>query len=302
MERTHGKKVKLGILQVQPNYEWTIEERLAHLYNLTEKCLSEGAELVCLPEAYQYMGQERNALGFAEKYAQAHKEACAALASKYNAYVVPWDYEISEGKIYNTSYILDRTGKEVGRFRKVHLTYGEMQIGLARGDSFPVFDLDIGKVGIMICFDNYFPESSRILALNGADIILYPLYGDTIKPGWELKARARASDNSVYVLPCQIHGAIHPEVTFSGLIDPQGNWAVKLLNEGEYAVVEAELGMQVLECPNGVAEDWHDMKQYLLKARNPAAYSDIMRAVATPEWWKILPGCEDDWKDLPSIS
>ena len=46
-----------------------------------------------------------------------------------------------------------------------------------------MFDLDVGRIGIMICFDNYFPESARILGLRGAQLILYPFYGDTMKPG-----------------------------------------------------------------------------------------------------------------------
>lgn len=115
---------------------------------------------------------------------------------------MPWDYEYNDGKIYNSSYILDRNGVELGRYRKTQLTIGEHD--LTPGDDIPVFDLDFGKVGIMICFDNYFPEVARVLGLKGAELVLSPLYGDTLIPQWEIKMKARAIDNSMYIASSQI--------------------------------------------------------------------------------------------------
>jgi hypothetical protein len=103
-----------------------------------------------------------------------------------------------------------------------------------------VFDLDFGKVGIMICFDNYFPEVARILGIKGAELVLYPLYGDTLNPQWELKMKARAVDNTMYVAPCQIDMkyGIKMGISYTGMIDPEGNTIARLPEVGTWEVVE----------------------------------------------------------------
>ena len=99
-----------------------------------------------------------------KRIAEAWQERCAALARKYHAYVVPWDYYVGEdGRVRNSSYILDREGAFVGRYCKCNLTASEQKKGIVHGTDYPVFDLDIGRVGIIICFDNYFPEAAAAL-------------------------------------------------------------------------------------------------------------------------------------------
>ena len=125
------------------------------MLDLCSRCIDDGADLVFFPEAYQYT-HDRDIINRTSEMletAAEWKEKCAAIVKISGRYIVPWDYEIEDGKIYNTSYILDRGGKEIGRYRKVHLTYTELSSGLTNGDSLPVFDLDFGRIGIMICFD-----------------------------------------------------------------------------------------------------------------------------------------------------
>ena len=191
--RKEGRKVKIGLIQVNHIMEESTEKKQEQLLFLAEECLKNGAELVFFPEAFQYTSC-REIINDTEKLNRVSaewKERCASLAKKYNAYVVPWDYEAKDGKVYNSSYILDRNGVEIGRYRKCHLTFSEENVRkLTPGSEIPVFDLDFGKVGIMICFDNYFPEVARILGIKGAELVLYPLYGDTFNPQWELKMKA----------------------------------------------------------------------------------------------------------------
>ena len=293
MKIKKGRPAKIGLMQIKPTYEWEVEQYHDHMLSLAEECLKQRADLVFMPEAYQYIGPAgRRILSPIElnkKYAGVYKEKCSALAKKYSAYVVPWDYEACENKAYNTSYILDRQGKEIGRFRKVHPTYGELNMGIYPGFDFNVFDLDFGKVGIMICFDNYYAESARILALNGAELILFPLYGDTMKPGWDIKARARAVDNSVYVAPCQISSAIEPDVSYTGMINPYGEVICKVTDEGNVKVVEIEMGMQAITDFSGIRGRNEDTKQYLLKLRNTKAYDPLLKDLKNlPEWQDIL--------------
>lgn len=276
--RNLGKKVKIGVIQVDHVLNESMESKQEQLIELAEKCLEEGAELVFFPEAFQYTGcrEIKNDPEKLVAVSSAWKERCSALAKKYNAYVVPWDYEYCDGKVYNSSYILDRNGVEVGRYRKCQLTYSEEIVGgLTPGDEIPVFDLDIGKVGIMICFDNYFPETARVLGLKGAELVLYPLYGDTLNPQWEIKMKSRAIDNSMYVAPCQIDmiNGIREGISYSGIVDPAGHTICRLTEKKSYQVVEIIMGKQVLTHTNGAVED---IRQYLLCQRNPKAYGEIV--------------------------
>ena len=283
------RKAKIGLMQVTVDYSWTVEQCHEELLFLAEQCLKDRADLVFMPEAYQYKTARNDCSRqeLVKKYAQEYKEKCAELAKKYKAYVAPWDYELDgEGNLYNTSYILDRQGIEIGRYRKVNTTRYE---NVVRGTDFPVFDLDFGKVGIMICFDNYFPESAEILSLNGAELILYPLYGDTLKTQWEIKLRARAIDNSVYVAPCQI--SPHPreeKFSFSGIVDPEGEVICRLNEDRTYKVVEIEPGKKVITNTSVSPNTCEDIKQYLLKSRNVEAYGPISEKRKVLDWDEIF--------------
>lgn len=285
------RKAKIGLIQVDLSAGGSIRERWDKLTVLAENCLDNGADLAFFPEAYQYTNDRRiiNNPDGLTACAGEWKRKCSALAKKYGAYVAPWDYEICGGNIYNTSYILDRKGMEIGRFRKVHLTYDEIMWGLTNGEDFPVFGLDIGKVGIMICFDNYFPESARILGNRGAELVLYPMYGDTLIPQWELKMRTRAVDNSMYIASCQIGGRL--DIAYTGAVNPYGEVIARIDTYDTWRVVEIEMGRQVVTHTTGTAEYKEDIRRYLEKTRNPAAYKGLLeKPEDTLSWDEIFFG------------
>lgn len=290
-----GRTMKLGLIQVVAREGGSLLERQDCLLHLAEECFQKGAELVFFPEAYQHV-KDRAIVMRPEDLRTAHKtykEKCSALAKKYHAYLVPWDYDIDEeGRVYNMSYVLDRNGVQIGEYRKVHLTYTEQVKklnedntfrGLTRGTDFPVFDLDFGKVGIMICYDNYFPESARCLALNGAELILYPLYGDTLNPQWEIKTRARAIDNGVYIASSRVD---RTDCVFTGVIDPEGQIMTKLPTEkhGCFEIVEIDLSKRVKTHLTASPEITEDLQKMLSATRNPAAYKDILKEREIPTW------------------
>ncbi|MDR6550080.1 carbon-nitrogen hydrolase family protein [Paenibacillus qinlingensis] len=289
MTDTPRRTAQIGLIQVKPRYDEsvTVEGCLDELLQLAEQCLKDGADLVFMPEAYQYRLARRHIPRgeLSKTYSETYKQRCSQLARKYNAYVVPWDYEIDEQEnVYNVSYVLDRNGVEIGRYRKVHLTRGETKV-LTYGRDFPVFDLDFGKVGIMICFDNYFPESARILALRGAELILFPLFGDTLNPQWEIKLRARAIDNSVYVATCHLHA--DPGTSFTGMVSPTGEIIAKVENEGTYQVVEIDLSTKIMTNTRAVKGSCEDIKQMLLKLRRMEAYQPLLEDVPQMNWEEI---------------
>lgn len=284
-----GRKVKIGLIQVKHNEQEDLNTKWDNLIQLGEECLSNGAELIYFPEAYQYT-HDRAILNRHEELCEvttSWKGRCAVLAKKYHAYVAPWDYEVDkQGNIYNSSYILDRDGMEVGRFRKVHLTYSEQIWGIKNGIDFPVFDLDFGRVGFMICFDNYWPESARILGLRGAELILYPLFGDTLMPQWELKLRVRAIDNSLYIASSQISNSY--DIAYTGLINPEGTIVCKIDDAPSWRVVEADLGRPVITSTGGDKEYSENILRYLERCRNVIAYHPLIEPLKETWSWENI--------------
>ena len=281
--------IRLGLIQVQLGAPSSIASKQSQLEELAIRCLDDGADLVFFPEAFQYV-HDRGIIDRPEEHletARAWRERMAALCRRYHAYIVPWDYERdADGRVYNTSYILDREGHEVGRYRKVHLTNGELSRNLTNGTDFPVFRLDFGTIGIMICFDNYWPESARCLALNGAQLILYPLYGDTLVPNWEIKARCRAIDNCVHLAPCQLDSRYH--IAWTGLISPTGDILAKLDDAPTHRVIDVNLGRPVITSTMANPNRRENLAEYLRKCRQPNAYGAITRPVENALPWQDI--------------
>ncbi len=281
---------KIGLIQVLQRPEDDYAARTEFLYRAAEDCFRQGADIVFFPEAYQYV-PDRTVLYRPQELknlADAWKARCSELARKYRAYLAPWDYAVENGKIYNSTYILDRNGEEIGRFRKVHLTHAEQMRGLSGGDDFPVFDTDIGKIGVMICWDNYFPESARCLGNRGAQLVLYPLYGDTLEPAWEIKLRARSADNAMTIAACQIDN--HYTGACTCLVGPDGNFIAKVEKAPSWQVAEADISSPVITHTNGNPENTEDFRRYIDRCRRPDAYAGILEEPNHDDWNDIFYG------------
>jgi predicted amidohydrolase len=118
----------------------------------------------------------------------------AAKARRWNTHVCGSFYEKRGDLVYNMAPLFDRSGKLLGTYEKNFPYDPELDEGVTPGSGFPVFDTDFGKIGIMICYDSWFPESARILALNGAELLLFPNAGYFID-----LMPARAADNGMWV-------------------------------------------------------------------------------------------------------
>src|SRR6185437_8040419 len=97
--------------------------------------------------------------------------------------------------VYNTAALIGPDGRLVGKYRKVTLPRGEVEGGIQPGNEYPVFETRFGKVGMMVCYDGFFPEVARQLTFNGAEIIAWPVAGCN-----PLLGAARACENHVYVI------------------------------------------------------------------------------------------------------
>lgn len=163
---------------------------------LIKEAKSKGASLVCLPE---FLDKKYTKFSY-EKVAEPVPSGGATgifiqLAKENDIYIVAGLVEKDGDTLYNTSILVGPEGY-IGKYRKVGITAGEANDeGITPGREYPVFDTKIGKIGMMICLDLYFPEIALNLRRNGAEIIAMPIAG-----GNPILAQARAIENQVYLV------------------------------------------------------------------------------------------------------
>jgi deaminated glutathione amidase len=129
------------------------------------------------------------------------EEALRELAAMHSLWLVSGSmYELSGDHVYNTASVIDPDGDVVGRYRKM-FPFEPYELGISAGDEFLVFDVpDVGRFGLYICYDMWIPETSRTLAVMGAEVILRPTMTGTIDRDVELSiARATAVTNQCFV-------------------------------------------------------------------------------------------------------
>lgn len=117
------------------------------------------------------------------------------LAKQHDLYIVAGLLEREEHRVYNVAVLIGPDGTVVGKYRKVALPRTEIDAGVVAGDDYPVFDTRFGKVGMMVCYDGFYPEVARELSNRGAEVIAFPVWGCN-----PLLASARACENHVFVV------------------------------------------------------------------------------------------------------
>ncbi|NOZ20741.1 MAG: carbon-nitrogen hydrolase family protein [Planctomycetes bacterium] len=162
----------------------------------------QGADVALLPEYFNVFGLEKDALHAA---AERISDLCRRVAERTRAnnmhVILPLVVKCG-GRYFNRALILDPRGVEIGHYDKVHLTITERDdYDLAAGGALPVFKTAFCMVGVMTCYDVYFPEVSRILGLKGAEIIFFPtLQRSEQEEVCLLQARMRAMDSFAYIV------------------------------------------------------------------------------------------------------
>ena len=157
------------------------------------------------------------------------------LAATLGIWLIPGSlYENKGDVIYNTSPVIDPSGKVVARFRKM-FPFLPFEIGVAAGTEFVVFDVpDAGRFGVSICYDMWFPETTRQLVAMGAEVILHPTMTDTIDREVELSiVKASAAINQCYFF--DINGVGDGGCGRSIVVDPSG-----------YVLHEADCSPQII--------------------------------------------------------
>jgi predicted amidohydrolase len=183
--------------------------------------------------------------------------------------------------------IFGRKGQIVNIYHKIHEP--EVVVKLEKvtlGNSFPVYKLDFGKIGIMICWDNTFPETANILSLKGAEIILYPhLIELPSQLNFNVTTRARAIDNCVYVVAAGIRGKLDGYTWYQEGIYPtciigrDGSILAQAERNGNQVIVhDLDLLRPRITKNLGVLGETDWKRQYLRERRN-MLYAEVYRTL-----------------------
>ena len=231
------RKVRLAAANYRPRGGKTARDNLIKFRPHVAKAAELGADLVVLGECITSVGNSLAAVDAAEPIPGESTDYLGRLAKEHGLYIVTSLNERAGHLIYNTAVLLSPEGKLVGKYRKVCLARGEYRKGIAPGRQFPVFDTDIGRIGMMICFDVHMPEVARGLAANGAEIIAMPIMG-----GHPALARARAIENQIFLVTSTY--SINDDWMQSGVLDLGGEMLVRATEKDSVVVAEVDLSEQ----------------------------------------------------------
>ena len=190
-----ARKVRLATVHFQPRGGKTPEGNCRLFAPLIENAARQKADLVVLPETLTYYGLGKRFDEVAEPIPGPSTRYFGELAKRHNLYIVAGLVERDKHLIYNVAVLLGPDGEVAGKYRKVCLPRSEVSAGIAPGSEYPVFNTRFGKLGMMVCYDGFFPEVARELTNRGAEVIAWPVWG--CNP--EL-AVARAAENHVYLV------------------------------------------------------------------------------------------------------
>ena len=245
---------KIKIATIQFRVAADKNENISHLAELIDSGHIRGADILVLPEMWNCPYKAKLFPLYAEPEGGETWKAMSETARKSNAYLVGGSVpEVdNEGHVYNTCYVFNRNGEQIGKHRKVHLfdvNFGEKAFHesdtLTGGDSFDTFETEWGKIGVNICFDVRFPEGMRLQALAGAKIIFVPaaFMMNTGEAHWNMNMRMRAVENQVFLVadaPMRDKSLGYEAWAHSMVIDPWGNVLTDMGIDEGVAVTEID--------------------------------------------------------------
>ncbi|HEU5049206.1 MAG TPA: carbon-nitrogen hydrolase [Gemmatimonadales bacterium] len=261
------RTVRLGLVQMACTEDPA--ENMARAVAGVRDAARQGAQIICLQELFrsQYFCQteDHDNFALAEPIPGPSTGTLGRLAGELGVVIVASLFEKrAEGLYHNTAAILDADGSYLGKYRKMHIPddpkYYE-KFYFTPGDlGFRSWDTKFGRIGVLVCWDQWYPEAARLTAMSGAEILFYPTaigwlppekdeHGAQQQAAWETIQRSHAIANGVYV--CAVNrvgheGAPPPDgIEFWGgsfVSDPGGRILVKGGTGEETLVADVDLG------------------------------------------------------------
>ncbi|AOW10662.1 carbon-nitrogen hydrolase [Flavobacterium gilvum] len=288
------KKYKIAVIQL--NLNDVAENNLKKCLSWVRDAAAQGAEVISLPELYSshYFCQSEDVDNFAlaEPLYSTSFIAFSALAKELGVVIiVPFFEKRMAGIYHNSAYIIDTDGSEAGLYRKMHIPddpHFYEKFYFTPGDlGFKAFPTEKGKIGTLICWDQWYPEAARLTALQGADVLFYPTaigwhplekeqYGENQHGAWMNVMKGHAVANGVYVaaanrigLEQYIEGTAGIQFWGSSFIaGPQGEILAQASHDKEEILI-AEVDLDLQE---NVRQNWP-----FFRDRRIDAFGDITK-------------------------
>jgi len=267
-----GEKMKLSLIQMNSG-SFDVKQNVDKAAKYVTEATKKGAEVIVIPEFFNtpYFCQYRDYkyMDYAERGDGYSISAMRDLAKTGKVYVVATIFEEEAAGLYfDTAFVIDPEGNIVGKFRKIHpsAVKGLEKIYFRPGNRFPIFEILGWKVGIMICYDFFFPETARVTAVAGAELILGP-FATFAYAIWESMMRTRAYENGIYLAPCNKVGP-EGDYVFSGdsmVVSPMGVIEARASGSAEEILI-TEIDRSVVFDARRKLPIWRDRRPEVYKS------------------------------------